>query len=283
MPDRTLRLFALGAGDRRVHGAPRREELDSSARHRLGGAVAESAGTIGATLTEDGQPSLPGGESPPRRPAGLDPAERLRGWHGRVVPGHGRGNRSVVLPGETNAGTGRGLRSADPPERGPACPQCRRSQRTRARASAAESGRPESSSHTPTVSACGSSVTAAGRRRSRPAQTSPPLCARTRRQALGRVGRRECRLLRDPLEPRRSAFEPISRSVPRQAMGPRSSSARAWRTARPVCGRRRLLAHASARPAHRPRPAVSRGKATSRSETPATRCREPRSASGGDI
>ena len=69
MSDRTLRSVRAPALERHrgFHGAFRREELDAAARGPAGAApVAESAGIIGATLTKDGQPPRPGGDSRPK-------------------------------------------------------------------------------------------------------------------------------------------------------------------------------------------------------------------------
>jgi len=108
MPDGTLRLFAPGTGGINTFTAPARGGgWAQQSGVGWGGAVAESAGIIGATLTKHGQPVTAwrgnAGEGIP--PASIP----LSGYEGGMTQSYLATDAStgaVVLGGETNAGQG---------------------------------------------------------------------------------------------------------------------------------------------------------------------------------
>ncbi len=108
MPDKTLRLFAPGAGGMNTFTAPaggRSWSLQSGTV--WGGAVAESSGIIGATLTKDGQPVTAWrGNAAEGVPPGSIPQS---GYEGGMSESHlatDAASGAVVLEGETNSGQG---------------------------------------------------------------------------------------------------------------------------------------------------------------------------------
>ena len=108
MPDKTLRLFAPGVGGINTFTAP---ATGGSWTHQSGigwgGAIAESAYVIGATLTKDGQPvtAWRGTAAAGVPPASIPPA----GYQGGMAESFlatDAASGAVVLAGSTNSGQG---------------------------------------------------------------------------------------------------------------------------------------------------------------------------------
>ena len=173
MPDRTLRLFAPGTGGINTFTAPaggRSWSLQSGSF--WGGAIAEAAGVIGATLTKDGQPvtAWRGNAAEGVPPASIPQA----GYQGGMTESFlatDAASGAVVLSGETNAGQGGVYVQQILPSQGPhvVLPPLAKDWSD---GSAAGSARRASTSRTPTARPCGSTATAAARRRSPPARTA---------------------------------------------------------------------------------------------------------------
>ena len=179
MPDKTLRLFAPGTGGINTFTAP---ATGGSWTHQSGvgwgGAIAESAYVIGATLTKDGQPvtAWRGNAAEGVPPASIPQA----GYQGGMAS---RSSRRMPPAARSSSPARRTPgRAASTPSRSCRAPartsSCRRSGRNGATGSAAGSARRASTSPTPTARPCGSTATAAARRRSRPAPYwSATVCA----------------------------------------------------------------------------------------------------------
>ncbi len=108
MPDRTLRLFAPGTGGINTFTAP---ERGGSWTHQSGlgwgGAIAESAYIIGATLTKQGQPVTAWrGNAGEGVPPGSIPLSGYEGGMAQSYLATDASSGAVALAGETNAGQG---------------------------------------------------------------------------------------------------------------------------------------------------------------------------------
>ena len=149
-----------------------REELDPASGHALG---RRRRGGVGRHRrdADEGRPAGHGvaGHRRRRRAAGLDPAERLRGRHGRVVPRDRCRDRRRRAGRRDERRARRRLRPADPSRPGPAGPDAASREGLERSSSSGGSARLESSSRTPTARRCASPATAAARRRSRAART----------------------------------------------------------------------------------------------------------------
>ena len=171
MRDRTLQLFAVGDGGINTFTAPSGGGSWSHGGAAWGGPVAESAGVIGATLTKDGQPVTAWrGFAAEGVPPGSIPSNAYEGGMTESFLATDAATGAVVLSGATNAGQGGVYVQKVLPHPGPAS-SFRRWRKTGATVSAAASGRPASTSPTPTASRCGSTATAAPRGHSRQART----------------------------------------------------------------------------------------------------------------
>jgi hypothetical protein len=107
MPDRSLRLFAAGAGGINSFTAPSSGGSWTQSAGRWGGAVAESAYVIGATLTKDGQPVTAWrGNAAAGVPSGSIPPSGYEGGMTESFLATDAGSGAVVLSGATNAGQG---------------------------------------------------------------------------------------------------------------------------------------------------------------------------------
>ena len=185
-----------------------------------------------------------------RRPSRLDPAERLRGRHGRVVPGHRCRNRRSRPVGRDERRARRRLRPADPPEPRAARPDAAPGQGLERQLERADRREPASSWRTPTASRCASPATAAARRRSRPARTSAQPSAPVLRGGSGSPGATRATVSSSPASNRAAgAFEPVQK-----LRGPSSAGltfVQCEGSAGPAGSvrrrRHRLLAHARAR------------------------------------
>ena len=108
MPDKSLRLFAPGTGGINTFTAPATGgSWAQQSGVGWGGAIAESAYVIGATLTKDGQPvtAWRGNAAAGVPPASIPPA----GYQGGMAQSFlatDAASGAVVLAGETNAGQG---------------------------------------------------------------------------------------------------------------------------------------------------------------------------------
>jgi len=107
MPDKTLRLFAPGTGGINTFTAP---AAGGSWTHQSGigwgGAIAESAYVIGATLTKDGQPVTAWRGTAAE---GAPPASAPQGYEGGMAESFlatDAATDAVVLGGSTNSGQG---------------------------------------------------------------------------------------------------------------------------------------------------------------------------------
>jgi hypothetical protein len=121
MPDKTLRLFASGTGGINTFTAP---ATGGGWTHLSGigwgGAVAEAAGVIGATLTKDGQPvtAWSGNAAEGVPPASVPQS----GYQGGMTESHlatDAAGGAIVLEGETNSGQGGVYVQQILPSRGP--------------------------------------------------------------------------------------------------------------------------------------------------------------------
>ncbi len=121
MPDKTLELFAPGTGGINAFKAGSRGgDWVPQSDAGWGGAIAESAYVIGATLTKDGQPvtAWRGNAAEGVPPSSIPQA----GYEGGMAESHlatDAATGAVVLEGETNAGQGGDYVQQILPSRGP--------------------------------------------------------------------------------------------------------------------------------------------------------------------
>jgi hypothetical protein len=108
MPDGTLRLFTPGVGGINTFTAPAGGgSWSQQSGAAWGGAIAESAYVVGATLTKDGQPVTAWrGTAAEGVPPGSIPADGYEGGMAQSYLATDAASGAVVLAGETNAGQG---------------------------------------------------------------------------------------------------------------------------------------------------------------------------------